>query len=559
MMEKVWLNSYEDGVQGEVDCEKYASLCEVFRYSCERFRDKDAFVNMGATLSYGEVGFLAECFAAYLQQSLHIQKGDRVAVMLPNLLQYPVVIFGILLAGCVVVNVNPLYKPRELQFQLTDSGAETIVLLENSAHKLQQIVPHTPIKNIIITTIGDLLGNLKGSAVNFFLRNIKKIVPEFHLPHAVRLTDVLKKGSEMSLKRPIIDKNDLAFLQYTGGTTGKPKGAMLSHGNICANMAQAGEWIKRQLEVGREVVATPLPLYHIFSLTINLMIFLEIGAKNILITDPRDMKNLIRVLKNHSISVLTGVNTLFNALIHAPDFKNVNFSSWKLTVSGGAVTQKAVAEQWFAITKLPLIEVYGLTEASPGVCANPLNIHTYTGMIGLPIPNTDVKLCDVSGKEVPIGQVGELKVKGPQVMQGYWQNPDETAAVFDEDGFLSTGDIGVMNEWGFVQLIDRKKDMVSVSGFNVYPNEVEDVVMAMAGIREAACIGIADEKTGEALKLFAVKSDETITKQDITEHCRKELTAYKVPKVIEFRDDLPKSSVGKILRRELREESLLNE
>lgn len=558
-MEKIWLNSYEDGISGEIDCEKYASLCEVFRYSSERFRDKDAFCNLGTTLTYGEVAMLAEYFAAYLQNTCQVQKGDRVAVMLPNLLQYPVVIFGILLAGGVVVNVNPLYKPRELQYQLVDSGAKTIVLLENCAYKLQEILPQTQVKNIIISTVGDLLGSLKGLSVNFFLRNIKKSVENYHLPNAVKFTEILKKGGEMSLKRPIIDKNDLAFLQYTGGTTGKPKGAMLSHGNLCANMAQAGEWIKKQLEIGREVVFTPLPLYHIFSLTINLLIFFEIGAKNVLISDPRDIKNLIKTLKNHKVTVLTGVNTLFNALIHSPEFKSVDFSSWKLTVSGGAVTQRAVAEQWIEITHLPLIEVYGLTEASPGVCANPLNIKTYTGMIGLPIPNTDVKMCDPMGNEVAVGEVGELKVKGPQVMKGYWDNPQETAAVFDADGFLATGDIGVMNEWGFIQLIDRKKDMVNVSGFNVYPNEVEDVVVAMDGIREAACIGIADEKTGEALKLFAVKSDNSITEQDVTDHCRKELTAYKVPKVIEFRDDLPKSSVGKILRRELREESLLNE
>ena len=551
-MEKIWLNSYEPGVRAEVDVRAYSSIVDLFHNSVQKFGSRPGYTNMGVSQTYAETGAYVDQFASYLQNVLKLPRGERVAVMMPNLLQYPVAVFGILQAGCVVVNVNPLYTPRELEHQLKDAGVSTIVVLENFANTLELVLPRTPVKNVVVASVGDMLGLLKGTLVNFVLRKVKKMVPEYRITHAVRFKDALAQGRQQPFNAVPLTLEDLAFLQYTGGTTGVAKGAELTHGNIVANMQQAGEWIKAKLVDGEETVVTALPLYHIFSLTVNLMIFTKAGAKNILITNPRDIPAFVKELKNNQITVLTGVNTLFNALVHNPDFAGIDFSTWKISLGGGMAVQKAVAQEWKRITGTPLIEAYGLTETSPGVCVNPLNISEYTGSIGLPIPNTDVQIRDGEGREVPVGEAGELWVKGPQVMRGYWQRPDETAKVMDAQGYLATGDVAIMNAQGYVKLVDRKKDMIVVSGFNVYPNEVEDVVAEMPGVLEVACVGVSSEKSGEAIKLFVVKKDPALSKEDIIAFCRQNLTAYKVPKDIEFRQELPKSNVGKILRKELR-------
>ena len=551
-MEKIWLNSYEPGVRAEVDVRAYGSIVDVFHNSVQKFGSRPGYTNMGVSQTYAETGAYVDQFASYLQNVLKLPRGERVAVMMPNVLQYPVAVFGILQAGCVVVNVNPLYTPRELEHQLKDAGVSTIVVLENFANTLELVLPRTPVKNVVVASVGDMLGLLKGTLVNFVLRKVKKMVPEYRIAQAVRFKDALAQGKQQPFKPLALTLEDLAFLQYTGGTTGVAKGAELTHGNIVANMQQAGEWIKAKLVDGEETVVTALPLYHIFSLTVNLMIFTKAGAKNILITNPRDIPAFVKELKNNQITVLTGVNTLFNALVHNPDFAGIDFSTWKISLGGGMAVQKAVAQEWKRITGTPLIEAYGLTETSPGVCVNPLNISEYTGSIGLPIPNTDVQIRDGEGREVPVGEAGELWVKGPQVMRGYWQRPDETAKVMDAQGYLATGDVAIMNAQGYVKLVDRKKDMIVVSGFNVYPNEVEDVVAEMPGVLEVACVGVSSEKSGEAIKLFVVKKDPALSKEDIIAFCRQNLTAYKVPKDIEFRQELPKSNVGKILRKELR-------
>ena len=551
-MEKIWLNSYEPGVRAEVDVRAYSSIVDLFHNSVQKFGSRPGYTNMGVSQTYAETGAYVDQFASYLQNVLKLPRGERVAVMMPNVLQYPVAVFGILKAGYVVVNVNPLYTPRELEHQLKDSGATTILVLENFANTLEQVLARTPVKNVIVTSVGDMLGLLKGTLVNFVLRKVKKMVPEYRIAQAVRFKDALAQGKQQPFKPLALTLEDLAFLQYTGGTTGVAKGAELTHGNIVANMQQAGEWIKSKVVDGEETVVTALPLYHIFSLTVNLMIFTKAGAKNILITNPRDIPGFVKELKNNQVTVLTGVNTLFNALVHNPDFAGIDFSTWKISLGGGMAVQKAVAQEWKRITGTPLIEAYGLTETSPGVCVNPLNIPEYTGSIGLPIPNTDVQIRDGEGREVPVGEAGELWVKGPQVMRGYWQRPDETAKVMDAQGYLATGDVAIMNAQGYVKLVDRKKDMIVVSGFNVYPNEVEDVVAEMPGVLEVACVGVSSEKSGEAIKLFVVKKDPALSKEDIIAFCRQNLTAYKVPKDIEFRQELPKSNVGKILRKELR-------
>ena len=551
-MEKIWLNSYEPGVRAEVDVRAYGSIVDVFHDSVKKFGGRPGYTNMGVSQTYAETGAYVDQFASYLQNVLKLPRGERVAVMMPNVLQYPVAVFGILKAGYVVVNVNPLYTPRELEHQLKDSGATTILVLENFANTLEQVLPRTPVKNVILTSVGDMLGLLKGTLVNFVLRKVKKMVPEYRIAQAVRFKDALAQGKQQPFKPLALTLEDLAFLQYTGGTTGVAKGAELTHGNIVANMQQAGEWIKSKVVDGEETVVTALPLYHIFSLTVNLMIFTKAGAKNILITNPRDIPGFVKELKNNQVTVLTGVNTLFNALVHNPDFAGIDFSTWKISLGGGMAVQKAVAQEWKRITGTPLIEAYGLTETSPGVCVNPLNIPEYTGSIGLPIPNTDVQIRDNEGREVPLGEAGELWVKGPQVMRGYWQRADETAKAIDAQGYLATGDVAIMNAQGYVKLVDRKKDMIVVSGFNVYPNEVEDVVAEMPGVLEVACVGVNSEKSGEAIKLFVVKKDPALTAEDIIAFCRQNLTAYKVPKDIEFRQELPKSNVGKILRKELR-------
>ena len=554
-MEKLWLNSYEQGVNAEIDITQYSSISDVFCQSVEKFAHQPAFQNMGKTLTYAEVGKLAENFASYLQNVLKLPRGERVAIMLPNLLQYPIALFGILQAGLVAVNTNPLYTPRELEHQLKDSGATTIIVLENFANTLELVLPRTQIKHVIVASVGEMFGFFKGTLMNFVLRKIKKMVPEYRISGAIPFQTTLKEGAAHTFRPVTLTREDTALLQYTGGTTGVAKGAVLSHGNICANMLQAKEWIKNQLREGKETVIAALPLYHIFALTVNLMIFTNAGSKIILITNPRDMKGFIGELKKERISVFIGVNTLFNGMVNQPDFAAVDFSNLRLTLGGGMATQKAVAEKWKKITGTPIVEAYGLTEASPGVCCNPLNIEAYSGGIGLPVPSTEVELRDADGKEVPIGQPGELWVRGPQVMKGYWNRPEETAKTIDARGFLETGDIAVMDEKGWLKLVDRKKDLIVVSGFNVYPNEIEEVVSHNDKVMEVACIGVPNEKTGEALKVFVVKKDPSLTKEELIEFCRTELTAYKVPKDIEFRDELPKSNVGKILRRELREQA----
>ena len=554
-MEKLWLNSYEQGVNAEIDITQYSSISDVFRQSVEKFAHQPAFQNMGKTLTYAEVGKLAENFASYLQNVLKLPCGERVAIMLPNLLQYPIALFGILQAGLVAVNTNPLYTPRELEHQLKDSGATTIIVLENFANTLELVLPRTQIKHVIVASVGEMFGFFKGTLMNFVLRKIKKMVPEYRISGAIPFQTTLKEGAAHTFRPVTLTREDTALLQYTGGTTGVAKGAVLSHGNICANMLQAKEWIKNQLREGKETVIAALPLYHIFALTVNLMIFTNAGSKIILITNPRDMKGFIGELKKERISVFIGVNTLFNGMVNQPDFAAVDFSNLRLTLGGGMATQKAVAEKWKKITGTPIVEAYGLTEASPGVCCNPLNIEAYSGGIGLPVPSTEVELRDADGKEVGIGQPGELWVRGPQVMKGYWNRPEETAKTIDARGFLETGDIAVMDEKGWLKLVDRKKDLIVVSGFNVYPNEIEEVISHNDKVMEVACIGVPNEKTGEALKVFVVKKDPSLTKEELIEFCRTELTAYKVPKDIEFREELPKSNVGKILRRELREQA----
>ena len=557
-MEKPWLDSYEKGVKAEIDETLYQSIPDVFRQSVEKFANQPAFQNMGKTLTYAEVGKLAEDFASYLQNVLKLPRGERVAIMLPNLLQYPIALFGILQAGLVAVNTNPLYTPRELEHQLKDSGATTIIVLENFANTLELVLPRTQIKHVIVASVGEMFGFFKGSLINFVLRKVKKMVPEYCISDTIPFQTALKEGAAHTFRPVTLTREDTALLQYTGGTTGVAKGAILSHGNICANMQQAAEWIVNLLRPGKETVIAALPLYHIFALTVNLMIFTQAGSKIILITNPRDMKSFIGDMKKERVSVFVGVNTLFNGMVNQPDFATVDFSSLKLTLGGGMATQKAVAEKWKNITGTPIVEAYGLTEASPGVCANPLNIPAYTGGIGLPIPSTEIELRDADGNEVAQGQPGEMWIRGPQVMKGYWNRPEETAKVLDSRGFLATGDIAVMDEKGWFKLVDRKKDLIVVSGFNVYPNEVEDVAASHPKVLEAACIGVSSPKTGEALKLFIVKKDESLTAEELIAFCRTELTAYKVPKDIEFRDELPKSNVGKILRRELRKEAEQN-
>ncbi|MCW3479157.1 long-chain-fatty-acid--CoA ligase [Neisseriaceae bacterium JH1-16] len=553
-MEKIWLKNYQNGVAHEIDVNQFRSVVEVFEKSAAKFRDRPAVANMDKILSYGELDRLSSDFASYLQHELKLGKGERVAIMMPNLLHYPISVFGILRAGLTVVNVNPLYTPRELEHQLNDSGATTIVILENFASVLEEVLPRTAIKNVVVASLGDMLGFPKSLIVNLVVRKIKKLVPAWHIPKHTRFTDALSAGANQPLAKVDIGHDDIAFLQYTGGTTGVSKGAMLLHRNIIANMLQAGEWVKPVVREGQEVIVTALPLYHIFSLTANLMVFTEVGALNILITNPRDIPGFVKELKKYKITAMTGVNTLFNALLHCPDFKTVDFSTWRLALGGGMAVQKAVAEKWKEVTGVPLSEAYGLTETSPAACMNPLDLPEYNGTIGLPVPSTNIQIRDIDGKEVPLGEPGELWIQGPQVMKGYWKRPDETAKVIDKDGFLATGDMAMITPAGFVKLVDRKKDMILVSGFNVYPNEIEDVVASLPGVLEVACIGIPDDKSGEVVKLFVVKKDPALTEKDVIDHCRKNLTGYKIPKQVEFRTELPKTNVGKILRRALRDE-----
>lgn len=549
----IWHKHYDAGIPREIDMNTYSSIVDVFDQGFKKFADKPAFTNMGKTLSYHELDLMSAQFASYLQNHLKLKKGDRIALMMPNILQYPVCLFGALRAGMVVVNVNPLYTARELEHQLKDSGATVIVILANFAKTLQEVKEKTPIKHIITTEIGDLLGFPKNYIVNFLVKYVKKMVPDFHLPTATQLSDCLTKGSTVPFSKTTLSHADIAFLQYTGGTTGVSKGAVLTHGNIVANILQAKAWIKNLIKEGEEVIITPLPLYHIFSLTANCFIFSSVGALNVLITNPRDIPGFVKELKKWNFTAITGVNTLFNGLLNNEDFRNLDFSHLKVALGGGMAVQKAVAERWKEVTKVPLIEAYGLTETSPAACINPMTLKDYNGFIGLPLSSTEVVIKDDEGKTLEIGEVGEVCIRGPQVMQGYYNRPDETAKVMTDDHFFRTGDVGYMNENGYVKLVDRKKDMILVSGFNVYPNEIEDVVATHPKVLESAAVGVPDTVSGETIKLFVVKKDSSLTEIEVIDHCRKGLTGYKIPKKVEFRTELPKSNVGKILRRELRD------
>jgi long-chain acyl-CoA synthetase len=551
-MERIWLKSYPAGVPADIDTKKYRSLIQLFETSIAKYHDRPAFHSMGKGITFGELDKLSHDFAAWLQ-GRGLAKGSRVAIMMPNCLQYPIAMFGVLRSGCTVVNVNPLYTPRELEHQLTDAGAEAIVILENFGHVLQEVRSRTPLKHVVVTSLGEMLG-LKGVIVNLVVRKVKKMVPPYDLPGAISFKEALKDGAGKPMATPPLGHDDIAFLQYTGGTTGVSKGAMLLHRNIIAALLQYEAWLAPAIGNQRAVIITALPLYHIFSLTVNCLVMMVVGGENVLITNPRDIPGFVKELAKHKYTIITGVNTLFNALLNHPDFGKLDFSSLKLAVGGGMAVQKAVAERWKQVTGTPLIEGYGLTETSPSATANPMNLTEFNGTIGVPMSSTEIVLRDDNDRDVPLGQPGEICIRGPQVMAGYWQRPDETAKAIGKDGFFHTGDVGIMDERGFIRIVDRKKDMILVSGFNVYPNEIEQVVAMHPGVLEVAAIGVPDEHSGEVPKIFVVKRDPQLTEHDLLEHCKKELTGYKRPKYVEFRTELPKTNVGKILRRALREE-----
>lgn len=552
--ERPWLSSYPAGVPAEIDLEQFPSIVSVLESSFQQFRDKPAYSNLGKVLSYAEIDRLSRQFAAYLLGELKLKKGDRVAIMMPNCLQYPIATFGILRAGLVVVNHNPLYTARELRHQLQDSGAKAIVVLDNFGHTVQEVLADTEVKQVIATGLGDMLGFPKGAIVNFMLKHVKKMVPDYSIPGAIRFNDAVTLGQRHELPEVVIEPGDIAFLQYTGGTTGVAKGAVLTHRNLVANMQQAAAWISStNLELGKEIIITAIPLYHIFALTANCLVFMKLGGMNHLITNPRDMPGFVKELSKVKFTAITGVNTLFNGLLNTPGFDKLDFSHLKLTLGGAMAVQRAVADRWKKTTGVTLVEAYGLTETSPAACINPLDMAEYNGAIGLPISSTDACVKDEDGRQLPTGEVGELCIKGPQVMKGYWQRPEETANVIDADGWLHTGDMAKMDEKGYFYIVDRKKDMILVSGFNVYPNEVEDVIALMPGVLEVAAVGVPDEKSGEAVKVVIVKKDPALTAEQVKAHARENLTGYKHPKYVEFRTELPKTNVGKILRRELRD------
>ena len=555
-MTKIWHKAYDAGVPLEINPSEYSSINDMLEIGFKKFKTNPAFHNMGTTLSYEEIELQSRKFASYLQNDLHLQKGDRVALMMPNILQYPIALFGVLRAGMIAVNVNPLYTPRELEHQLKDADVKAIVIFANSAHVLEKIVSHTPVKHIMVTQIGDMLKFPKNYIVNFVIKNVKKMVPAFSLPNMLDFKSCVQKGDADKFKKPAVKSEDIAFLQYTGGTTGVAKGAILTHKNIVSNMLQARAWIKDFITDGKEIIITPLPLYHIFSLTANCFIFNSVGALNVLITNPRDIPGFVKELSKWKFTAFTGVNTLFNGLLNNDEFRKLDFSSLRLTLGGGMAVQKAVADRWKQVTGQPLIEAYGLTETSPAACINPMTSKEYNGFIGVPIPSTEVEIKDDNGKTVPLGEIGEIAIRGPQVMMGYYNRPDETAKVMTVDGFFKTGDLGFMTEQGFIKIVDRKKDMILVSGFNVYPNELEDVIAQYPKVLECAAIGVPDEKSGEVVKIFVVKKDESLTQDELMKYCRENLTSYKIPKSIEFRKELPKSNVGKILRKDLRAEVL---
>ncbi len=555
-MEKFWIRSYPPGVPAEIDYTRYRSLVHLMEESFARHAQRDAYVCMGKSITYADVDRMSRQLGAWLQAQ-GLQPGARVALMMPNVLQYPVAIAAVLRAGFVVVNVNPLYTPRELEHQLKDSGAEAIVILENFAHTLEKVIGHTQVKVAVVASMGDLLGGPKGALVNFVVRNVKKMVPAFSLPRAIRFKRALAEGAGQRLQEVSLGHDDIAFLQYTGGTTGLSKGAMLSHRNVIANLMQNEAWLQPAMDKPPKVEALTfvcaLPLYHIFALTVCCLMGTRLGGLNILIPNPRDIPGLVKELAKYRFNMLPAVNTLYNALLNHPDFAKLDFSSLKLCNGGGMAVQKAVNDRWRSVTGKSIVEGYGLSETSPVATANPADATEFSGTIGLPIPSTDIAILDDAGQPLPVGQVGEIAIRGPQVMEGYWQKPEETARVMTADGFFRSGDIGVMDERGYVTIVDRKKDMVLVSGFNVYPNEVEGVVAAHPGVLECAVVGVPDPATGEAVKLFVVRRDPSLTAEQLTEYCQQQLTGYKRPKLIEFRNELPKSNVGKILRRELRD------
>jgi long-chain acyl-CoA synthetase len=556
MTDRPWLSSYPQGVPADIDASQYPSLVALMEESFTKYADRTAYSFMGKDISYAETDKQSKAFAGYLQ-GLGLAKGDRVAVMMPNCPQYPISVAGILRAGLILVNVNPLYTPRELEHQLKDSGAKAIVIMENFGTTLQQCIGATPIKHIVLASMGDRLGFLKGALVNYVVRNVKKMVPQFNLPGAVRFNDALDKGASASLKPVAIGPDDVAVLQYTGGTTGVSKGAVLLHRNVIANVLQSEAWnepVMNKVPANEQPTSVcALPLYHIFAFTVGMMLNMRTGGKLILIPNPRDIPGVLKELSKHTIHSFPAVNTLFNGLANHPDFNIVNWKNLKVSVGGGMAVQAAVAKLWLEKTGCPICEGYGLSETSPSTTCNPTNSTAYTGTIGLPLPSTWLKLLDDDGNEVPTGERGEIAIKGPQVMAGYWQRPDETAKVMTPDGYFKSGDIGVVDERGYFKVVDRKKDMILVSGFNVYPNEIEDVVALIPGVLECAAVGVLDDKTGEAVKLVIVKKDPSLTEAQVREYCRANLTGYKQPRIVEFRSDMPKTPVGKILRRELRD------
>ena len=553
--QRPWLAHYPAGVPAEIDMDEFAAITDVFDAAVLKYRDKPAFINMGKSITYGELDRLSRDFAGYLLGELKLKKGDRVAIMMPNCLQYPVAILGVLRAGLTVVNTNPMYTARELKHQLVDSGASVLVVMDNFGNVAQEVLAQVPGVRAVTTGLGDMLGFPKGMIVNLVLKHVKKMVPDYAIPGAVRFRDTLTLGRMHTLPEVHNTADDLAFLQYTGGTTGVSKGAMLTHRNLVANMQQAAAWVGTNVKLGNELIVTALPLYHIFALTANCLVFMKFGAANLLITNPRDMPGFVKELKSVPFTAITGVNTLFNGLLNTPGFDQVDFSKLHLTLGGGMAVQRAVADKWKQVTGVTLAEAYGLTETSPAVCINPLDLAAYNGSIGLPISSTTVCIKDDDGNLLPTGEIGELCVKGPQVMKGYWQRPEETDKVIDADGWLHTGDVARMDEQGYFYIVDRKKDMILVSGFNVYPNEVEDVIAMMPGVLEVAVIGVPDDKSGEAVKVFIVKKDSALSADAVKAFCRENLTGYKQPRYVEFRSELPKSNVGKILRKELREPS----
>jgi long-chain acyl-CoA synthetase len=551
-LEKVWLKSYESSVPHEISELKYTSLSEYVQHCCDQFSDRVAFTNIGTDLTYQQLDTYTTAFANYLRHELKLKKNDRIAIMMPNLLQYPIALFGALKAGLVVVNVNPLYTAEELKFQLQDAGVETLVVLANFVDTVAEVVEAYPLKHIIVTQLGDCLGGLKGPLINFALKYVKRMVPRNTLKQWISFKTVLSHGQRLrNVTMPSIFLTDIAFLQYTGGTTGVSKAAILSHENILANIQQSSLWIKSSSQPGNELLITPLPLYHIFSLTVNCLIFLGLGSQNVLITNPRDTHRFVKILRKYTFTAITAVNTLFNTLSDHPDFPKVNFSRLKVALGGGMSVQRAVAEKWERITKKPLLEAYGLTETSPGAIINPMYITTYNGTVGLPLPSTDIKVCDPSGNELGFNEPGELYIRGPQVMQGYWNRPDETAKVL-VDGWLRTGDIAEIDEKGFVSIVDRIKDMILVSGFNVYPNQVEDVLVKCPGVIEAGVIGEKQDDAREVVVAYIVRSDQSLSEESIERFAREHLTAYKIPKKIVFIEELPKTNVGKISRKDLK-------